>query len=471
MQSSKINRREFLRLSAGVAASGFLAACGSTPTPAPTVAEPTQPPAPAATAAPTEPAGLTFKGHIEFWDWNYDPREVFLEQLIEEWQGLNPGITLSRSSLPWGDAQTKLLTAVSAGNPPPFSNVHVVWRYQLQKSKSLEPYPEDLLPFDKLVSTPFNTDPETGRVYTSTFNYFCDQLYLNLAHLEEEGISLEEIPTTWDDHFKLTEQLTRRDASGRLERSGWTLNHYYSRQWLWQSLVYQQGGWLYNEDGTEALWNSDEGVQALQMIKDVYHKYEVDDVESLGLFDAFGTQMASTYISQGYTGAYINSDHPDMTDNWITAPTPTFGGTGDPAWGMVSPEEGFCVFADAPDEQKEVGFSFIDYMLGTDEHVLDWAIIQGGPPDRLDLLEHPRLAREDLGKIIETQAVTMPWRVNPGEQPLEAEAAWRVMFDRVLLEDADPKAALDEATEAMNAAFKASGEEYSITERFYKPPA
>ena len=92
-----------------------------------------------------------------------------------------------------------------------------------------------------------------------------------------------------------------------------------------------------------------------------------------------------------------------------------------------------------------------------------------GPPDRIDLLDHQRLKDEDVGRAIETQAMTMPWRVVYGERPLEAEKFWRTMFDEVILENEDPKVSLDKATEQMNAAFKESGERRLIVERNYTP--
>ena len=228
---------------------------------------------------------------------------------------------------------------------------------------------------------------------------------------------------------------------------------------------------MFNEDGSEAIWNSPEGVEALKFIQDLYLVHKVDSVEAVKLFEAFGTQKAATYISQGYTGAGINTNYPEMVDNWSTRPTPTFTGKPEPAWGVVSPEEGFGVFSQFPPDVQAVGFSFIQHMLGTDERVLEWAKLMAGPPDRADLLDDPSLLENDLGRVLETQATTLPWRVNYGERPLEAEKYWRKMFDRVVLENGDPKAALDEATAGVNAEMKASGKVRFIAERRYSPPA
>jgi hypothetical protein len=73
--------------------------------------------------------------------------------------------------------------------------------------------------------------------------------------------------------------------------------------------------------------------------------------------------------------------------------------------------------------------------------------------------------------VIETQAMTLPWRINYGERPIEAEKFWSAMFDEVILGNEEPKVALDKATEQMNAALQESGKRRLIVERNYQPPS
>lgn len=90
--------------------------------------------------------------------------------------------------------ETKLLTVATAGSRPAFSNVHYFWRYDLQRASVLSLYPEDLFDWDKLVSTPFNRDPETGEIFTSDFCFYSDQVYVNQELLDAQGIKVEDIP-------------------------------------------------------------------------------------------------------------------------------------------------------------------------------------------------------------------------------------------------------------------------------------
>lgn len=453
----RLNRRRFLQLSGMGAAGLALSAC----------VPPGQPAAPAAESG----AAGGFQGTVEFWDWDYEPRATFTEVLVKQWQEQHAGVTLKYNPLGWTDMETKLLTAAAAGSGPAFANIHFFWRYDLQRAGVLAPYPDEMFAWNKLISTPFNRDPETGKIYTCNFCYYTDQVYFNQSLLDTEGIKADQIPSKWDDYIILAQQLTKTDSSGKITHAGCSLNDYWSREWLWHTLVYQQGGWLYNESGTEATWNSEEGVRALQFIQDWYHTHKLEDPEGLGQGDAFGNEAAAMYINQGYTAAGIDITFPQMTGKWSTAPTPTFSGNGLPSWGLQIPEEGFGVFNTFPPEVQELAFDYIQHMIGSDERRLDWALIMGGPPDHRDLLDHDRLKSEDTGRVIETQAMTLPYRVNYGERPIEAEKFWRVMFDEVVLNKTDPQVALNDATDQMNAALKESGKRRLIVERNYRAPS
>jgi multiple sugar transport system substrate-binding protein len=442
----KMSRRNFLKTSA--LAAGGLALAGL-----PRMAR-------------AQDSSINFEGELELWDWQFDDRAAFIGEKIEQWQAANPGATISYSTQGWSDTQTKLLTASEAGTNPPMSNVHNTWRPTLQKAGVLVPYPDDIWDYSNLASTPFLRTDE-GDVYTCVFNYYCDVVYLNLDILEAEGIAVADVPTTWEDFIPFAQQLTL-GSGGFIDRPGIALNHYFSQQWLWQSMVYQQGGFLYNEDGNRAIWNSEAGVRALQIIKDWFNDFGIDSPESERHSDLFERGDAGGFISQGY----FAPDLPEfLGDRWTTVPIPTFTGEPGPAWGMLSPEEGFAVFANATEAEQEAAFDFIRTVVGGDQNRIRWSGIMTGPTDRLDLAGDPDIAAADIGNTIASQSATLPYRVNIGEEPLEASSFWRTMFEKVILLGEDAKTALDEATEGMNRVLEQTDQVYLITERNYTAPS
>lgn len=454
MQLNHLNRRQFIKIA--TLAAGALASYGVIPT---------------AIAQQLEPAGsadLAFTGNLEFWDWRFDPRAELMQRLIDEWQAANPGIQLDYTTYGYSDLQTRLLTGVSAATNPPFSNVHANWRYELQRADALAAYPETVFDFDTLFSTTYNRDPRTGAIYTSTFNYYGDVVFYNEEILAEEGLTADDIPTSWDEFIRFAQQLTRRDDRNFVTRPGAALNHYFSQEWLWTSMVYQQGEFLYNEAGDRALWNSEAGVAALELIRRWYNDSALDDYNLLRHFEQFANGEAAMFISHGYWADSLITEYPALAGKWGTRPIPTFTGAAEPAWGMVLPEEGFTVFNNASEEEQAVAFSFIEYMLGPDAHRQLWSEVMRGPSDRLDLLGSTN-ELDDTGSVIASLSETMPYRIYYGERPIEAEALWRTMFEEVIINNSDAQTALDTVTDAMNAVFAETGPRL-ITERNYTPP-
>lgn len=447
MQKNSLSRRRFMQMSLAAAGGAFLA------------------------ASPLKrlSAQAGFQGESIMWDWEYAPRQAYMQQLIEEWQAANPGMTINYTPFPYGDLGTKLLTANEAQQNPPISNVHADWRPALQRAGLLAPYPDDLFDYSQLASTPYLRTMD-GKVYTSTFGYYCTVAFFNNDMLAEDGLTAADVPTNWADFIEFAKQITRYDANGNVERPGVALNHYYSQKWLWQDLVYQAGGFQYNEDGTQAIWNSPEGVEALQLISDWFHVHKIDDPYLERHFDMFYTDRAAGFLSHGYWSGDLIADEA-WEGRFSTTPEPTWNGEATPSWGITLPEEGITVFANYPAEQQAAMFSFIQYALGTDERRIEWARVHSVPTDRIDLLDDPRLLEGDEGNVLQSQAVTIPYRVNAGEQPLEADTYLREMFERVILNAESPQAVLDDVTERFNAFLATQDQTYLITERSYTPPS
>ena len=268
MRHPELNRRKLLKVAIGGSAAAYVAL--------PTRFNPR--------AAAQD---LAFTGDIEFWDWEFAARQAEEDAIIADWEQRYPDINLSYQVAQYSDAETKLLTAASAGEGPPFANVHFNWRVDLQRAGVLVPYPADLFNYDELISTQYNRTAER------------QHLHLDLLVLLRPGL-LQHRPARGRRHrpgrpsrapgtstFRCASSSPSGTATASPRPVG-RFNHYYSREWLWTTMIYQQGGYLYSEDGTQALFNSEEGVRALQMIADVYLVHQLDSTDNLTMFDAFG---------------------------------------------------------------------------------------------------------------------------------------------------------------------------------------
>lgn len=140
-------------------------------------------------------------------------------------------------------------------------------------------------------------------------------LYVNVDHLEEAGISLDDIDTSdWEQLSELGAQLVQ--ASGdQVDRWGFDHRIQANNFWLWG---YGNGGSFLSEDGSEATLNHEANVEALQ--------WGVDAYEAQGgyqLYEGFATtfqgdqQFANGSVSmsvyeQWMLSAAIATVAPDM---------------------------------------------------------------------------------------------------------------------------------------------------------------
>jgi len=455
-----ITRRDFLKVASIAAGGTLLSACGSKTTPA----EPVVPNTPIA-AEPNQAGALSYKGTLDVWDWEFPVREELVKEYIAQWEGKQPDIKINYVALPWADIETKLLAVATAKNGPPISDVFYFWRYDLQRANVIVPFPDDFADWDDRLSTPFMKD-ENGKIRGFPSGWYTDMVYYNKDIFEQEGLKAEDIPTNWDDFIKLSQQLTQTDQNGNITRAGCAMNDYWQHEYLWQGLIYQQGGWMYNEDATAALWNEEPSVRALQFIQDWYLKHKIDSRDLPEGYGGFCNDMAVMFLGAGWNTGFFMNDFPQMEDRWDTVKIPTFSGKATPSYGIASPEENYQAFNYFPDETVEASFAFIKHLMVGEDRANRWATAQSCAPDSKKVGADPKIMSIPG---IKSQAETMPFRVCFGERPIEAEKLWRTMFDQVILEGKTPAAALGEATQAINQVLPTK--KRYITERNYQPPA
>ena len=454
-----LSRRDFLKMaSLTAAATGVtLAGVGCTPE-APVSTE-----SPVLPTVPASPEGLTFKGTLDAWDWEFPVREAIVKDYNDAWEKEHPDIKINYLVLPWADIETKILAVATTGNPPPISDVFGFWRYDLQRADVILPFPKDFADWDDRLSTPFARDDQ-GNIRAFPSGWFVDMIFYNKEIFEKEGLKTSDIPRKWEDFIKLAQQLTQIDSAGKITRAGCAMNDYWQHEYLWQDLIYQQAGWMYNENGTKALWEEEPSVAALRFIQDWYHKHKIDSRELPEGYGGFCNDMAAMFIGSGWNIGYFMNDFPQMEGRYDTVILPTFNGESTPAIGMATMEENFQALAKFPNETIAASFEWIKGLMTGEDQYLAWTKAQSTVPDSKKMLSNPAIL-EIPG--VKAQADSMPYRVCFGERPIEAEKLWRTMFDQVILEQKDVRSALKEATEGIDPILPTK--KRFITERNYKP--
>ncbi len=139
-------------------------------------------------------------------------------------------------------------------------------------------------------------------------------LVINQKMWKEAGLTEDDYPSDWDELSAVAEQLTTDDHVGLAisptrDRVG--------------AFMVEAGGWLVNDDGTEATADSGANVEALTyvqgLLKDGVAAWSTDlDSEWGGA--ALGEQKAAMTIEGNWIGGAMSADYPDV--DWTVAPLP-----------------------------------------------------------------------------------------------------------------------------------------------------
>jgi multiple sugar transport system substrate-binding protein len=104
-------------------------------------------------------------------------------------------------------------------------------------------------------------------------------MFVNMDLLEEAGFDAP--PTTGEEFAEIAAALTEGDNNGFMLTAGFPIRQ------IFEMMLYQYGGTSFNEDGTEAVWNSEAGVEAAQWLLDAQASYSQPNLEVDAELNAF----------------------------------------------------------------------------------------------------------------------------------------------------------------------------------------
>jgi multiple sugar transport system substrate-binding protein len=252
--------------SAFTAASLLLTACsggaGGTQTPAATL-----PPAATlgdvATAVPADCGNVT----LQFWNPFTGPDGPFMGQMVDAFNAEHPEINVTMTSQ--GEYYTQLTTAAAADTLPDIAIVHL-------DQIATQAFRHVLRPIDALVATMdidssnfpesvWNGGEVAGQRYSIPLDVHPMTMFYNQDLLTAAGINAA--PTNREEFEAAAAAMT---ADGN---NGFDLTGGFPVSQIFQMLLVQFGGSAFNADGTEAAWNSDAGVEAMQWMLDAQKNY------------------------------------------------------------------------------------------------------------------------------------------------------------------------------------------------------
>lgn len=139
-------------------------------------------------------------------------------------------------------------------------------------------------------------------------------LVINSEAWEQAGLGEADIPTDWDGLRSAAETLTTDDQVGL------SFGPEYQRLGVFMA---QAGGGLLNEDGTEAIVDSPENVQALEFVQEMLNEGTLAYPSAIDTGwggEAFGSENAAMTIEGNWVIGALQNDYPDLDYQVVPLP-------------------------------------------------------------------------------------------------------------------------------------------------------
>lgn len=386
---------------------------------------------------------------IEFWHAMSGDRDEAINEIVENFNNEQDEVivkAINQGNGKYADLEKKLMAAGKANQLPAVSQVTATIVPEFTKNgfvEELNPYIENEdygLTDDSLedIIEPFReASIWDGSYYTLPFGKSIRVLYYNKGILEEHGF---DVPETWDELKEIAIQVTNDNVVGMGFENDFYLEY--------QSLLAQMGGKYIDEEKNEVLFNSKEGIQALQFIKDLFDEGAARMPGEDGFLSGpFARGDVAMYITSSPGVTHIRELVEDDLE-WSTAVLPAYDGSSSTSFFGNE----ILMYSQSTEEEKIAAWKFMKYLIST-EVTTEWATKSGYLPARYSAIEseeYKNFLEEDpefLPSVEQFDAAIMSPRI-PGAKAIENILFEE--FDEVILDRKTVEEALDSAETRAN---------------------
>lgn len=213
---------------------------------------------------------------IKFWH-AYNPVETEkATKLAEEFMKENPDIKVEMEAIPYNALHDKLITAMAAGTAPDVVRMDIIWVPEFASMGALleldELIKRDNINLSNFFPGPLETVKWGGHYYGLPLDTNTLVLFYRKDLFAEAGI--DHPPQTWQELLDFAKRLTKdKDGDGKIDQYGLAI----SGAWPWNffPFLWQNCGDFLDKDMKKPIINNTEGVEALQFLVDLIHKYKV----------------------------------------------------------------------------------------------------------------------------------------------------------------------------------------------------
>lgn len=313
---STITRRSLLSAGAGLTALTVLSGCGGgTSTQTKNSSEPSSD---GGQGGYTGPAVA-----LQFWNGFTGGDGAYMKKLVEQFNKEHENISVTMQVIQWGEYYTKLPAAVNSGKGPEVAIMHVDSVATNAARKVIQPL-DDVAKALELSETDFAPIPWKAGIYEDKrFAIPLDVhplgMFYNKDVMEKAGLDPDNPPQDMNSYMDALDKLKAKGIAGH-----WASPFAFTGGLSLQSLISQYGGSMFNDDATEAVYNSDEAVKAFTWWQDLI-KQGYSPAKMAQDADFIALQNGQTAFN--WNGIWSINTLKEKTDlQWGVAKIPNIGG-------------------------------------------------------------------------------------------------------------------------------------------------
>lgn len=386
---------------------------------------------------------------IEYWQYFYETKVNLMDELIASFQKENPNITVVQKHFPYDSYQQKVAAAVSAGTGPDIINLYYGWVPKYVKSGTLQQLPESSFSAEKIESTfapMVKVNKIDGKYYTIPTAVRTLGLFWNKDIFKENGLDPEKPPQTVEELVEMAKKCTKV-VNGNLEVEGLTFQPSGQlHSWFRPVLLKQFGQEPISEDKKTVQWNASEnGYKAFEFL------VNLAKVEKVGEKDfytddstAFISGKAALHIDGSYRLGSLKSQAKDL--NYGVTVLPSHNGV-ETSFGSFWTNG---ITTNATGDKLDASVKFLEHLTSVDT-MKTWTEKIGEIGAKNEIAEDPELLKDEkLAPFIKQLPVADSYFY------VDEDADRKALMDaidEVLLNNVEPKKALDDAVAEVQALF------------------
>ena len=350
-------------------------------------------------------------------------------------------ITVEMDIMPWGNMLEKLAVSVSTKTGPTLILLGIENIPEYSQSGALLPL-DDFWEWSGLEKSNYagnvlETFMYKGGTYGIPMQYNLHYLYWNKDLFEKAGLDPEKPPKNFSEFIEYAEKLT--DPSKEQYGFAFPASSMYINNFLWSN----GGDWL-NSGMTESVFNSEESLEVLRMLRG----FSEDKVTPLGM----GGGDLDNLFYAGKVAMYMNGPwlingckEKGLNFGIGSIPSADDGNKEFPGTGVA-----FMITSSATPEQKEAAYECIKYWLSKDV-LKEWTLKNGFPAWSDEVLEDPDIVADPIQKVLGplSQYGRLPFPGLPESSIMIADYI-NPLFEQMLYEEISPEECAEQIEEGIN---------------------